>query len=217
MGIEYTSNLLLPGNAVVKRALDVLLGGIMLVAALPVIVVACLLVKLVSPGSAFFTQRRTARAGHSIRVPKIRTMRSGSEEDLARHLHEDAELAAEWQRYRKLRRDPRLVPFFGRLLRKFSIDELPQLWSVVRGDMSLVGPRPFPDDHLALFSPSFRALRERVRPGITGLWQVTIRSEGNLEDQQALDTYYIRNWSPWLDLYVLGRTFGAVLSGRGAF
>jgi lipopolysaccharide/colanic/teichoic acid biosynthesis glycosyltransferase len=85
------------------------------------------------------------------------------------------------------------------------------------GDMSLVGPRPFPDYHLEQFSPSFLELRQRVRPGITGVWQITIRSDGGPEDQEAFDTYYIRNWSVWFDLYVLGRTIAAVASGRGAY
>jgi len=97
------------------------------------------------------------------------------------------------------------------------VDELPQLWTVVQGRMSLVGPRPFPDYHLTQFPPAFLELRRRVRPGITGLWQITVRSEGGIEKQQAYDTYYIRNWSVWLDLYVLSRTLAAVASGRGAY
>jgi lipopolysaccharide/colanic/teichoic acid biosynthesis glycosyltransferase len=103
------------------------------------------------------------------------------------------------------------------MLRRFSIDELPQLWKVVTGEMSLVGPRPFPDYHLAGFTPAFRELRQRVRPGITGWWQISTRSEGNTDDQEALDTYYIRNWSVWFDFYVLGRTLLTVISGRGAY
>ena len=97
------------------------------------------------------------------------------------------------------------------------MDELPQLLTVIAGDMSLVGPRPFPDYHLEQFTPAFLELRHRVHPGITGLWQITLRSEGSTDDQEALDTYYIRNWSVWFDLYVLGRTIIAVLSGRGAY
>jgi len=141
----------------------------------------------------------------------------GAEEKLEKAMEDDPALREEWRERMKLRDDPRLVPGVGRFLRRWSLDELPQLWSVVRGDMSLVGPRPFPDYHLDQFSAKFRELRQRVRPGITGLWQVNVRSAGALDLQVAHDTYYIRNWSIWLDLYLLARTVGAVLRGRGAY
>jgi lipopolysaccharide/colanic/teichoic acid biosynthesis glycosyltransferase len=123
----------------------------------------------------------------------------------------------EWQTRYKLRDDPRLIPVVGRLFRRFSIDELPQLWTVLKGEMSLVGPRPFPDYHLREFPPAFVELRQRVRPGITGLWQIAVRSDGGTSEQEAYDSYYIRNWSVWMDLYILSRTLAAVVSGRGAF
>jgi lipopolysaccharide/colanic/teichoic acid biosynthesis glycosyltransferase len=126
-------------------------------------------------------------------------------------------LRDEWRTRYKLRDDPRLIAGIGKLFRRFSIDELPQLWTVLTGGMSMVGPRPFPDYHLEQFTPEFRELRQRVRPGITGLWQITMRSEGSTDDQEALDSYYLRNWSVWFDLYVLARTILAVASGRGAY
>jgi lipopolysaccharide/colanic/teichoic acid biosynthesis glycosyltransferase len=150
-------------------------------------------------------------------MPKIRTMRIDAEQRLQEHLAADARINDEWKRRYKLRDDPRLIPVIGRPFRRFSIDELPQLWAVLTGDMSLVGPRPFPDYHVARFTPAFLHLRERVRPGITGLWQITVRSEGTLEEQEAYDSYYIRNWSIWLDVYILTRTLATVLSGRGAY
>ena len=217
VGIEYTNNLLLHGNRIVKRVMDVVIAGAVLVVAAPFIGLAALLVKLLTGGPVFFTQRRSGLDGRAIAVPKIRTMSPDAEERLEEHLSGDPDLREEWEATYKLRHDPRLIPIVGRLFRRFSIDELPQLWTVVQGRMSLVGPRPFPDYHLAQFPPSFLELRRRVRPGITGLWQITVRSEGGIEKQQAFDTYYIRNWSVWLDIYILSRTIAAVASGRGAY
>jgi len=217
LGVEYTNNLLDPPNRVLKRTGDLVLGTIALVVALPVLVLAVVAIELRSPGPPFFVQTRVGLGGRRIRVPKIRTMVPGAEEKLERAVESDPELRREWEATMKLREDPRLVRGVGRWLRRWSLDELPQLWSVIKGDMSLVGPRPFPDYHLERFEPSFCELRQRVRPGITGLWQVNVRSAGTLERQVAFDTYYIRNWSVWLDLYLLARTVRAVASGRGAY
>jgi Undecaprenyl-phosphate galactose phosphotransferase WbaP len=217
LGIEYTNNLLDPPNRIVKRTVDLVLGSLLFLLALPLLVLALLAVQLRSPGPAFYVQERTGLGGRRIRVPKIRTMVPGAEAQLEAATARDPELARQWRERMKLENDPRLVPGVGRFLRRWSLDELPQLWSVVRGEMSLVGPRPFPDYHLAQFPGTFLELRQRVRPGITGLWQVNVRSDGPLERQQVFDTYYIRNWSVWLDLYILARTIGAVLKGKGAY
>jgi lipopolysaccharide/colanic/teichoic acid biosynthesis glycosyltransferase len=217
VGIEYVNSLLRPHNRAVKRSLDLILGLLAFLLALPFIAAAAVAVKLASRGPAFFVQRRAGLDGRSVAVPKIRTMHVDAEARLEEHLASDPVLRAEWVEHMKLRQDPRLIPVVGPLLRRFSLDELPQLWSVVKGDMSLVGPRPFPDYHLEMFSASFRELRQRVRPGITGLWQVTLRSEGGIDEQEAADSYYIRNWSLWLDVYLLACTLGAVLRGKGAY
>jgi lipopolysaccharide/colanic/teichoic acid biosynthesis glycosyltransferase len=117
----------------------------------------------------------------------------------------------------KLRDDPRIIPRIGQFLRRFSVDELPQLWNVLRGEMSLIGPRPLPDYHLAALDRAGADLRRHVRPGMTGLSQVSGRSSRSLEEQQHLDGYYVRNWSLWLDLHILARTVLAVVRGRGAW
>lgn len=217
LGIEVTNHLLRPHNRMVKRGLDLLLGGVTFLLTLPILGLAALAVKLVDPGPAFYVQERVGLGGRTIRVPKIRTMYVDAEERLEAHLEAAPERAREWRERMKLEGDPRVLPAVGWFLRRFSLDELPQLGSVLSGDMSLVGPRPFPGYHLEQFTSEFLELRQRVRPGLTGLWQVTSRSEGGLEEQEAQDTYYIRNWSLWLDLYVLGRTLEAVASGRGAY
>lgn len=216
-GIEYTNNLLRRRNQTAKRALDVIVGSAALLVLLPIVLMATLVVLAIDGAPVFFHQNRAGLAGRRIKVPKIRTMRRDADKELEIQLAANSSLRDEWRTRYKLREDPRLIPGVGRLFRRFSIDELPQLWTVVTGGMSLVGPRPFPDYHLEQFTPEFRELRQRVRPGITGLWQITMRSEGSTDDQEALDTYYIRNWSVWFDLYVLARTVLTVASGRGAY
>jgi lipopolysaccharide/colanic/teichoic acid biosynthesis glycosyltransferase len=135
---------------------------------------------------------------------------------LAERLASNDELRSEWHRNMKLVRDPRVIPVVGTLLRRLSIDELPQLWNVIRGQMSLVGPRPLPEYHLDRYSAPFRALRKTVRPGLSGMWQVMIRNGGGVEEQELFDSYYIRNWSLWLDFYIMVRTLFATLSAKGA-
>jgi len=217
VGIEYSNNLLRPEKQTVKRVLDLALVAVGIALVAPLILLAALAVLLIDGGPVFFYQDRTGKAGQLIRVPKIRTMRRDAEKHLEDCLNADPSRRDEWLKTHKLRDDPRLIPGVGRMFRRFSVDELPQVWSVIVGDMSLVGPRPFPDYHLARFSPPFLELRQRVRPGITGLWQVAVRSEGGIEEQEAYDSYYIRNWSIWFDLYILSRTIVAVVNGRGAY
>ncbi len=138
-----------------------------------------------------------------------------AEDVLRQKLEEDAELRHEWETFYKLRKDPRITKT-GRLLRRLSLDELPQLINVVRGEMSLVGPRPLPQYHSNELPRRVRELRERVRPGITGLWQVSGRSDSGNEGMEQWDPYYVRNWSLWLDIYVLFKTVGAVLGRKGS-
>lgn len=217
LGLELRQNLLDPASGFLKRFLDLLLASVFGLLALPVLAIAAVWIRRASPGPVLYWQDREGLGGKMIRVPKLRTMHQDADRMLAAWLEQSPEAREEWRRYCKLRRDPRVIPGVGRWLRRTSLDELPQLWSVLRGEMSLVGPRPFPAYHLERFEPEFRALRARVRPGLTGLWQVAARSDGDLDVQRELDTYYIRNWSLWLELYILGRTAAVILAGKGAY
>ena len=152
-----------------------------------------------------------------MRILKLRTMHHNADEMLLAHLAWNLPAREEWDRFCKLKDDPRILPGVGHFLRKTSLDELPQLWNVLKGEMSLVGPRPFPAYHNARFDPEFLQVRTQIRPGLTGLWQVSARSDGDLDVQQSLDSYYIRNWSLWLDLYILARTVRAVVFPNGAY
>jgi len=217
LGLEMQKNLLLPRNQMLKRALDCALAVPLLLAALPVLLLSAICIKVTNPGPAFFRQKREGLHGSDIYIWKLRTMYVNSDEILEKHLAENPQAREEWQRQYKLRRDPRVLPVIGKPLRRFSIDELPQLWAILKGDMSLVGPRPFPQYHLENFSQKFRTLRTSVTPGLTGLWQVSERSDGDLLAQEANDTYYIRNWSLWFDIYLIIRTVGRVLFPKGAY
>ena len=217
LGFEIKKNLMLRRNLMLKMAMDRAIALPLFLVSLPVMALAGVWIKLSSRGPAFFRQMREGFGGQRLAVWKLRTMRVDADAQLEEWFKAHPEDRAHWKLHFKLKSDPRVLPVIGRLLRRTSLDELPQLWSVLKGDMSLVGPRPLPDYHLEQFPREFRALRTRVLPGLTGLWQVSARSDGDVKVQEALDTYYIRNWSPWLDLYIVARTVVAVLRARGAY
>lgn len=214
VALELRARLLEPANRVVKRALDLLL----VVFAAPIAAVATLLaaiaIRLEGPGPVFVCHRRIGRAGRPVAVWKFRTMVPDAAERLREVLDSDPTLAEEWAAYQKLRDDPR-VTRVGRFLRTTSLDELPQAWNVLVGSMSWVGPRPILPEELARYG-DHQGLYLRVLPGITGLVQVSGRSDLSYERRVEIDAYYVRNWSVWLDLVVLARTFGAVVMRRGA-
>jgi Undecaprenyl-phosphate galactose phosphotransferase WbaP len=217
LGLEMTRNLLVKRNYYLKRFTDYVFGIPLFFISLPIIGVLALWIRHVSPGPAFYTQQREGRHGKPIRIWKLRSMALDADSALERHLAAHPEEREHWNRYFKLKKDPRILPGVGHLLRRTSLDELPQLWNVIRGELSLVGPRPFPRYHMQSFPDDFCALRRSVMPGITGFWQISSRSDGDVNVQQRLDTYYIRNWSPWLDAYILARTAVIVLLCKGAY
>jgi Undecaprenyl-phosphate galactose phosphotransferase WbaP len=216
IGIEIRRDLCLRHNQVLKRAIDILFAIPIALLVSPIIAVLALAIKLVDPGPAIYVQERVGRNSTRLRTLKLRTMYADAEQRLEEHLRRDQQARAEWQRFFKLAHDPRVLPIIGNFMRHTSLDELPQLWNVIRGDMSLVGPRPFPAYHMNSFDCEFRIIRVSVQPGITGMWQVSSRSNGDLQVQKAQDLFYIRNWSIWLDIYILLQTVIVVLNGKGA-
>ena len=202
----------------VKRAFDLLVGVPVFLVALPIVLVAAAAVKLVSPGApAFFSQLREGRDGRPIRIWKIRSMVPNAEGRLAEYLAGNAAARAEYTRTLKLRHDPRVLPYVGAFIRRASIDELPQLWSVLTGEMSLVGPRIMPTREVEQFSAEPRQTRREVTPGLTGLWQINFRNNSDLRVREVADAYYVNNWSVWLDLWILLRTVRVVFFGSGAY
>lgn len=216
MGLHVRQNLLMPTSRLVKRAIDLLLLIPAGIVALPMIGIAAIGIIIVSPGSPFYSQQREGQGRKAIRVWKLRSMRKNADDLLRSYLDSNPDAKEEWGKHYKLTRDPRVLPLVGSFIRRSSIDELPQLWNILIGEMSFVGPRPFPYYHVEQFSPEFRELRASVLPGLTGLWQVTARSTANLAAQEELDTHYIRNWSVWMDVYLLARTPVAIIVGKGA-
>ncbi len=216
LGVQFTNKLLIRRNRLIKRAIDLVFGAVLCVFAAPFIALGAIGVWAMSGRPLFYSQERRGLDGKTIKVWKLRTMCLNAETVLHDYLRIRPDMNRRWNESFKLDNDPRIIPVIGNILRRHSIDELPQLFSVVTGEMSLVGPRPFPDYHLAKISPESLRLRHRVRPGATGLWQVAVRSAGDLDAQSHYDVFYVRNWSIWLDLHILALTVGAVLTGKGA-
>src|SRR5262249_18493061 len=159
----------------------------------------CVLILLEDRENPFYRQARAGHNGRLFHAYKFRTMVTNAQEALKSHLHRDPALRAGWEANMKLRRDPRITRL-GRVLRITSLDELPQLFNVIMGEMALVGPRPLPAYHLEKLPAHVREERARVRPGLTGLWQVSGRSDAGNAGMVRWDPYYVRNWSIWLDV-----------------
>ena len=215
LGLEIQQRLLLPGPRMVKALLDVMLTLLVGILLLPVIITIAILVKLDSPGPIFYSQKRLGQEGTYFKAWKFRSMVQNADEVLEAHLAVDDELRQQWQADHKLRYDPRITRV-GCFLRRTSLDELPQLWNVLRGEMSLVGPRPIVDEEISRYAEKYD-LYTQVLPGLTGLWQVSGRNNVSYSERVNLDSYYVRNWSVWLDIYILLRTIWVVLIGEGAY
>ena len=213
--LKVRQNLLDPRRLALKRGMDFvlsLLGGIVI---LPFLVLIALAIKVESRGPVFFRQSRIGRDGQTIHILKFRTMVRNAEEVLQQYLETNPELREEWKADQKLRNDPRITRV-GAWLRRTSLDELPQLWNVLKGEMSLVGPRPIVENEIVRYGSAFASYK-RVRPGMTGLWQVSGRNDLSYKQRVHLDRFYICNWSTWLDLLILAKTLPVVLGRKGAY
>jgi Undecaprenyl-phosphate galactose phosphotransferase WbaP len=215
LALEVKQNLLNPWAKRLKRALDLfgaVVGGLIIS---PLLFTIAVLIKLDSPGPVLFGHRRLGARDKHFLCWKFRTMHADAERGLNEYLQRHPSLQAEWEKNHKLRDDPR-VTRIGRFLRKTSADELPQLWNVLRGEMSLAGPRPIVDAEVSKYEKDYELYR-RIRPGMSGFWQVGGRSEVDYKVRVVMDSYYVRNWSVWLDIIILARTVKIVLFGRGAY
>jgi exopolysaccharide production protein ExoY len=197
-----------------KRILDVVGAVVLATVFLPLILAIVVLMRR-RGGSIIYRHRRVGRDGRTFECLKFRTMVPNADQVLRQLLEQDPAMKAEWVRDHKLRCDPR-VTRLGRFLRRTSLDELPQLWNVMRGEMSLVGPRPVVREELLRYGRNVRAYLS-AKPGITGLWQVKGRNDTDYRRRVVLDTYYVRNQNLLLDLYILLKTTRVVLGGSGAY
>ena len=215
IGLQVKNNLQGYFPRLFKRLIDLLGAGLGLVGLAPFLGVLALLIRLDSPGGVFYRQTRLGRGGRPFQLLKFRTMVPNADQYLAVLLETDPLLRAEWETHQKLKSDPRLTRL-GRWLRRFSLDELPQLWNIWVGEMSLVGPRPMLPEQRPAYGETFAEIAQ-LRPGLTGLWQVSGRNETTFATRAALDYEYIQNWSLWLDIFILLRTFKEVFWSKGAF
>jgi exopolysaccharide production protein ExoY len=198
-----------PTGGASKRIADICIAAFAILATFPITLMVAALIRLSMGGPVLYSQPRVGHRGREFRCYKFRTMETNADERLAQLLSQNPIAAAEWAEYRKLRHDPR-VSRLGRILRKSSLDELPQFFNVLRGDMSCVGPRPVVAAEIPRYGACAREYLA-ARPGITGLWQVSGRTSVTYDRRISLDRYYVRRWSMRLDMIILLRTIGAVL------
>jgi undecaprenyl-phosphate galactose phosphotransferase len=214
-GLQVKNNLLSNSGQVPKRVMDIILSFLGLLCLTPFLLLFALMIKLESPGRVFYRQLRMGKNGLRFNLLKFRTMYQNSAALLKEELEHDPALKQEWERYQKLKDDPRIT-CVGKFLRRFSLDELPQLWNVLKGEMSLVGPRPMMVDQVEMYGETIRDFF-RVKPGMTGLWQVSGRNQTTFARRAELDLEYIQRWSVWLDIYIMLKTVKIVIWREGAY
>ncbi len=202
-------------SSAIKRAMDLTIAFVVLTFLSPVLIGIYALLKVFDPGPALFSQLRVGRDGRTFTVYKFRTMRVDAQQRLDYLLANDPTAAAEWAQFQKLKHDPR-VTVLGRILRKMSLDELPQLLNIVRGEMSVIGPRPVTSGEIHRYGAEY-PYYTAVRPGVLGLWQVSGRNKLTYEQRVAFDVQYVKTWSIWQDIKILFMAIPVVLLGLGAY
>ncbi|MCR5217221.1 undecaprenyl-phosphate galactose phosphotransferase WbaP [Treponema sp.] len=215
LGFSSTNYLTKFGSLLLKRTIDILLCLSVAPFAIPVGIFCALGIKLTSKGPVFYGHKRVGQNHKLLKCWKFRSMCIDADEKLKKILAEDPVRAAEWEKDRKFTDDPRVTKF-GKFLRKTSLDELPQLWNIFTGSMSFVGPRPVTESELSKYG-KYSDYVLSVTPGLSGMWQISGRSDTGYEERISLDTYYIQNWSIWLDIWIIIKTVWVVLKRKGAY
>ena len=215
IAFEIKNNLSNPITYISKRIIDYILSVIIFAVIIIPMIAVMILIKLTSPGAVIYSQERIGKNGKPFKCHKFRTMFNDADERLNEILLKDPEKKNEWERYWKLKDDPRITPV-GKFLRKTSLDELPQIFNVLKGEMSLVGPRPVVKKEIEDYYKEEAEYYFKVPPGITGLWQVSGRSNTSYDYRVSLDSWYVKNWNLWLDVVILLKTVKAVIKHEGA-
>lgn len=215
VGFASTHNLTKKTNLFIKRLIDLSLIALSFPIVLPVCAVVSLVIKLTSPGPVFYGHVRVGKNGKSIKCWKFRSMCQDADKKLSEILSHNPEMQKQWERDRKLLDDPRVTPV-GKFIRKTSIDELPQLLNILTGEMSFIGPRPVTEGELIKYGEQADFILS-VTPGLSGMWQTSGRSDTEYEERITLDTYYIQNWSIWLDIWLIIKTVWVVFRRKGAY
>jgi hypothetical protein len=214
-GFSASNRLTRPFNLFIKRCIDL---GILFLSSpviLPLVVLIAILVKCTSKGKIFYGHKRIGKNGKEITAWKFRSMVMDADKRLKELLENNPDMKREWDEHQKLEHDPRITSI-GKFLRKTSLDELPQLFNILLGEMSFVGPRPVTEPEREKYGDTFKYIFS-VTPGLSGMWQISGRSSTGYDDRIFLDTFYIQNWSIWLDIWIILQTFIVVVTGKGAY
>lgn len=215
IGFSTTHNLTKISEIFAKRFIDFVLLAIAAIPTLLVTLIVSIAIKITSPGPIFYGHKRIGKNGKEIKVWKFRSMVTNSQEILEKILAEDEERRIEWEKDRKFKDDPRITKI-GKILRNTSLDELPQLWNILKGDMSFIGPRPVTYDELEKYGKYVDFVLS-AKPGLSGMWQISGRSDTGYEERILLDMYYIQNWTIWLDIWIIIKTIWVVIKRKGAY